>query len=707
MWATGMLTGEAMEGGFAGAGLGLECAGRICRVGAGVTDWSPGDEVFALAPWSFSRFTCAPATTVARKPPSLTFEEAATIPAVFCTALYSLCNLAGLKAGERVLIHGAAGGVGLAALQIVRHFGGEVFATAGSEEKRDFLRGLGVEHVFDSRSLTFAENIRAATGGEGVDIVLNSLAGEAMTQSLQLLRPFGRFLEIGKRDFIENSKIGLRPFLENIAYFAVDVDRLMAARPKVMQDLLRKISEHLQRGEFYPLPHRTFPLAHVAQAFRHMQRSRHIGKVVVSWQTQQFAVTNATQDEVKFRQDGTYLVTGGLGGFGLALAEWLSEHGAGHLVLVGRQGAATVESQAVIHELRRAGKSIEVVRADITQREAVAETLARLRLERPPLRGVFHAAMVLDDARLDNLDAARLEKVLAPKVQGAWNLHCLTRHDPLDYFVAFSSISGIVGNPGQANYAAANAFLDALARSRRAAGLPALSVNWGAVAEVGYVAQRPELLQRVASAGLAPLPVKHALRQLGHLLSCSERSQVVVADMNWAQWSSSSHSAPSRPLWQHLIGQGESGQGTENTGRQSLRALLQQTPATERQELLTKRLTDHVARVLGTSRDRVELDRSLAQMGLDSLMAVELRTRVAEDTGLEVSVMNLLQGATVRSLASHLLPLLGDAISSVVNTPVPSHADVSQLSEEEVDNLLAELLAKEMEASPSAASVES
>lgn len=672
MWATGMLTGEAMEGGFAGAGLGLECAGVIRRVGPGVADYRPGDEVFAFAPWSFARFTHTPASSVAAKPASMTFEEAATVPVVYLTAYYGLIHLARLEPGERVLIHGAAGGVGLAAIQIVRLFGGQVFATAGSAEKRDYLRALGVEHVFDSRTLAFADDIRSATGGAGVDVVLNSLAGEAVTRNLQILRPFGRFLEIGKRDYLENRKVGLRPFLENISYFAIDADRLMAGRPETAQRLLHAISGHLGRGELRPLPHRTFSLTDAAHAFRHMQRSRHIGKVVLSV-PRRLPVAPEAGEAIHLRQDGSYLVTGGLGGFGLALARWLVERGAGHLVLLGRQGAATPESRGAVEALRLAGATVDVARVDVTQAEALARLLAEVRRERPPIRGVFHAAMVLADCAVRNLDAERLTKVLGPKVVGGWNLHLQTLADPLDHFVQFSSISSVVGNPGQANYAAANAFLDALARHRRAAGRPALTVNWGVIGEVGYVSQREALQQRFAAAGIRPLPASSALRCLGRLMARPEVGQVVGADIDWRRWAKAPNMAPSSALWAELSVEPATGQEEEAPGGRGFREVLQQTAADQVPALLGAHLTDHIAKVLGVARDRVDLEKSFTQMGLDSLMAVELRLRILEDVGLDVPVMTLLQDNSgnklVDSLAARLDTTQTDAADPGTTQP--------------------------------------
>ncbi|MFM0213887.1 polyketide synthase dehydratase domain-containing protein, partial [Paraburkholderia sediminicola] len=283
MYAMGLLSDEAVETGFAGATIGMELSGRIVAVGPDVEGWAPGDAVLGFAPASFATRVITRATAIARKPELMSFEEAATIPITFFTAYYALCELARLRRGERVLVHGGAGGVGIAAIQIARHLGAQVFVTAGSDEKREFVRLLGADHVFDSRSLAFADQIRERTQGEGVDVLLNSLAGEAMVRGIGTLRPFGRFLELGKRDFYENSQIGLRPFRNNISYFGIDADQLMGVRSDLTTRLFREVMDLFTTGVLHPLPYRAFPAARAEQAFRYMQQARQIGKVLVTF----------------------------------------------------------------------------------------------------------------------------------------------------------------------------------------------------------------------------------------------------------------------------------------------------------------------------------------------------------------------------------------------------------------------------------------
>ncbi len=357
MYALGLLSDEAVENGFAGPTLGLECAGVVIAVGAGVEGFGLGDRVVAFGPSSFSNHVTTKAMAVSRIPPGISFEAAATIPSTFFTAYYAIHHLARIREGERILIHGAAGGVGIAAIQLAKWLGAEIFATAGSDDKRDFLRLLGVDHIFDSRSLAFADEILAITGGEGVDVVLNSLAGEAINRNLRILKPFGRFLELGKRDFYENTRIGLRPFRNNIAYFGIDADQLMQELPLLTQSLFREVMALFENGTLHPLPFSVFEADDVVDAFRYMQQARQIGKIVVTYQDgiNHIHTPKPAIAPLQLAADGTYLVTGGLGGFGLRTAQWLVDKGARNLVLVGRRGPADAGAEPAAAELAARG----------------------------------------------------------------------------------------------------------------------------------------------------------------------------------------------------------------------------------------------------------------------------------------------------------------------------------------------------------------
>src|SRR5207253_1840357 len=431
-------------------------------VGPGVENVAVGDRVAGLAPASLSTEVVTAEHAVMRIPVEMGFAAAATIPVVFVTAIYALGTLAKLAAGEHVLIHAAAGGVGLAAIQYAKHRGAFVIATAGSETKRAFLRLAGADHVLDSRDLGFADAVRAITNGAGVDVVLNSLSGEAMEQSLGILKPFGRFLELGKRDLYLNRRIHLRPLRQNISYFAIDIDQLPIRRPDLARQLLSEVAAALGDGAIRPLAHRSFSFAELDDAFRLMQSSSHIGKLVLVPSAND-GVRLRKPPELTPRRAGTYLVTGGVEGFGYECARWLVAQGAGSIALVSRRGAATPGADARLEELAAAGATVRVYRGDIADRASLSAILEAIRAGQPPLRGVVHAASTIDDGLVADFDLAHIQRALHAKVGGALALDALTGNDPIELFVMFSSATTLVGAPGQGAYVAANMALETLA----------------------------------------------------------------------------------------------------------------------------------------------------------------------------------------------------------------------------------------------------
>jgi len=664
--AMGLLSEASLEGTISGRALGIECSGKIVAIGEGVTGFQIGDEVIAMAPHSFSTYITTDARLVVPKPTHLSFEEAATISVVFLTAYYALHHLARLGEGERVLIHAAAGGVGLAAIQLAQSVGAEIFATAGTPEKREFLRALGIKHVMDSRTLAFADQVMERTGGKGVDVVLNSLAGKAIPKSLSILSAFGRFIEIGKRDIEQNRKLDLLPFQNNLSFFAVDLDKLTRERPEVIRTLWDEVMSLLTKKTIHPLPHRVFPISEVIPAFRYMAEAKHIGKIVVSLQDPEVVVARATTRDCpyEFRADGTYFITGGLGGFGLAVAQWLVENGARHLVLMGRHGAFSQAAKKAVKTLEEMGAEIVVAKADVTKEQDVARVIAEIKHSMPPLRGVIHAATVWDDAVLLHLNEERLMKVMGPKTIGAWHLHTQTLNTPLDLFVLFSSLASTFGNPGQGNYAAANAFLDTLAHYRHTQGLPVLTINWGAIAEVGYVAQHAQIGEHFNKLGVTLLPPQQALKILGELLR-QEAVQASVTPPRDLQRRYNKPATAISPRLTHLVGEVDSSQQQPVDKCDSLSHILVTDP-TEGMSLLESMLREQVAKVLSISTAKLDIEKSLTQMGLDSLMAVELSHRFKKELNLDVSQMTLLRGHSIIELAEQMNEQLTEAPSDLI-----------------------------------------
>jgi len=662
MWAMGLLPDEALLHGFAGPTLGLECAGVVIGLGRDVTDLALGDRVMAFAPASLGTEAVTRRHAVARLPDGMHFAAGATIPVAFFTVAYALGELARLEAGERVLIHGGAGGVGLAAIQYARHRGAEVFATAGSEPKRALLRQLGVEHVLDSRDLAFADAVMRLTGGEGVDVVLNSLSGEAMERSLGLLRPFGRFLELGKRDFYRNTPVGIRPLRHNASYFAIDADQLPLSRPALARRLLNEIVGLLESGALRPLPYRSYGFDEAVDAFRLMQSSGHIGKIVLEpGQARAIATPNFA-----VHADGTYLVSGGLAGFGLATARWLTRRGVRHLALLGRRGAATPEAAEALDAFAAAGVEARAFECDVADEAALAAVLETVRTQMPSLRGVVHAAMVMDDAFIPALNAVRFTAALAPKWMGAEALDRLTRSDPLDLFLLFSSITTVLGNPGQASYVAANAAVEAVAERRHAAGLPALAVGWGPIGDAGYLTRNPEINEALARRlGTAHLRADEALDALPAMLAAGV-PVVHYADLAAARRKQLPLLAS--PLFELLAL--PDGAGDEDHAG-DLRALITGRTLEEARRVVTEALAGEVASILQLPAAQVDASRPLAEFGMDSLMAVELRTVVETRFGVNLPLFSLSEGLTLASMAAKLVdPLLAGADPE----PAPSAA---------------------------------
>ena len=654
LWTMGMLPEEAVEHGFSGPTIGMECSGEVVRVGSEVTTFKPGDRVVAFASSCFASHVTTDAGSAALIPDAIDYAAAATIPTAFLTAFYALDTLARLQPGETILIHGAAGGVGLAAIQIAKLKGAKVIGTAGSQRKRRMLEMLGVDHALNSRSLGFADEVMQLTGGLGVDVVLNSLAGEAITKSLECLRPFGRFLEIGKRDLYANSRIGLRPFRNNLSYFGIDADTLLIERVDLARKVFQEVIAHFADGRLHPLPFQEIPISRAAEAFRAMQQSRHVGKLILSMQTDQPSSLAVLPTRNAIRPGVTYLVTGGLGGFGLATAAWLVEQGATSLALLSRSGSSSAEARTGIARLTSMGARVRAFAVDIADEGALASALTDIRSTMAPLRGVIHSAAVIEDAPILKISAEQVDRVYRPKMLGAWNLHQATLKDPLETFVLFSSSSAVVGNPGQGAYVAANLYLDALALFRKARGLPALSVGWGAIKDAGFLTRHQNVAEMMKSrTGLDATPSSEALADLGRLLAAGS-TRVAAARFDLLKLSHMVAGARV-PRFAPII---PNDVADSMESQETLADLLLRTPAAERRSLVNERVKEHAARVIGTGAAQIKLDQTLAELGLDSLMAVELAMGLERDLGKPVSVMQLLSGGSLASIAELILKLL-------------------------------------------------
>lgn len=583
-----------------------------------------------------------PAQLLAPVPPELSAVAAASIPAAALTARLAF-DWAQLKPGDRVLIHAASGGVGLAAIQMAQQHGAIVFATA-STYKRATLRRLGVEYVYDSRTTDFADQILADTGGAGVDVVLNSLTNEGFVEAtVRATAQNGRFAEIAKRDIWTPERMAAaRP---DIAYEVVALDGTILQDPERIRGLLAEVSDGLGSGEWAPLPAEIYPLTEAKTAFRRMQQARHIGKIVLQ-------MPNPLQPQA----DRTYLITGGLGALGLRTASYLAQLGAGDIVLTGRREPDADAQQAISDIAERYRCRIHTLAADVGDESQVEELLERIRAELPPLAGVAHLAGVLDDALLPQQNVKRFRTALLPKALGAWHLDRLTRKDDLDFFIVYSSISGVLGSPGQANYATANALLDGLVAERRAQGLPATSVNFGPWAQGGMAASEAARAN-LGAQGLVSMEPTAALNALGEIVA-QGTGQATVIKANW-QRAAKILGGSRPPILDHLLPSA----AAPTPGDSELLKKLHEVPEVQRASFLTEFLQQEVQQFLRLAQPPAATSRFL-DLGTDSLMAVELRNRLYGQFGgaFTISATAVFDYPTISALAEYLAAQVPDVI---------------------------------------------
>ncbi|MFF2352763.1 sulfolipid-1 biosynthesis phthioceranic/hydroxyphthioceranic acid synthase [Kitasatospora sp. NPDC058115] len=630
--------------------LGVDCAGTVVRVGEGVTEFRAGDRVMtgAATEGAWGTHATLDAALAAPLPAGLSVEEGAAVPAVYATVWYGLMDLARLRAGERVLIHSATGGTGQAAMAVARHVGAEIYATAGSEERREWLRAQGVQHVYDSRSLEFAEQIREDTGGAGVDVVLNSLTGAAQRASLDLLAFGGRFVEIGKRDIYRDGKLGLAPFRRNLAFFSVDLELMAVADPARLGRLLREVSERMAAGELAPPMATAFPLADAATAIRQMASAQHMGKLVLTTAVEPGTAAVLPPERVPvFRADSAYIVTGGLGGLGLRLARHLAAAGAGRLVL----NARSAPGESVLREIqamRDAGTEVHIERGDIADPGTAERLAAAARATGLAVRGVLHAAAVVEDATVPSITPELLDRDWAPKTYGAWYLHQATAEDDLDWFCTFSSAAALLGSPGQGAYAAANSWLDGFAAWRHAKGLPATTIAWGAWGEIGRGAV-------LAEAGDTTMITPEEGTYAFDALLRHTRVHTGYLPLARAPWLTAlAKRSPFAEAFQD--NRGDQAQSSE------LRLEFEALPAEERLGWLRRFVAGEAAAIV---RGSVDPSRPFNDYGLDSLGNLELRTRIETNLGIRIAPKAVAENNSAQALAQHLADLIG-------NTPAGS-----------------------------------
>ncbi|ATL26224.1 Malonyl CoA-acyl carrier protein transacylase [Streptomyces formicae] len=629
--ALGSYPGRAPIGGE-GAGVVLEC-------GPGVRGLAPGDRVMGLFTDGAGPVARTDHRTLVAIPEGWTYAQAAATSIVFLTAYYGLVDLGGLRAGQSVLVHAAAGGVGMAAVQIARGLGAEVYGTA-SAGKWETLRGQGFDdaHLAGSRTLEFEERLLRATGGRGVDVVLDSLAGEFVDASLRLLPRGGAFLEMGKADVRDPEQVAREH--PGVDYRAFDLGE---AGPDRIQEILAELRARFEDGSLTPLPYSAWDVRHAREAFRRLGQGRHTGKVVLT--------LPATPDP-----EGTVLITGGTGALAALTARHLAgERGIKHLLLAARRGADAPHAQELTAELTALGAEVTWAACDVADRDALAALLAGIPAAHP-LTAVFHTAGAIDDGLVDTLTPERISGVLRPKTDAAHHLHELTRHLDLAEFVLYSSVAGTLGNPGQASYGAANAYLDALARHRRALGLAGTSLAWSLWDLPDGMAGglTPAERRRIAASGVVALTAEQGVAALDAALG-HDRADLVPVRVD-ATVLRSLADAGELPLALSGLVRGRPRKAVARaaTGASSLAERLGALPDDERDELLLDLVRTEVAAVLGRGRDTLDPRRAFKELGFDSLAAVELRNRVVAATGLRLPATLVFDHPSPAALADKL-----------------------------------------------------
>ncbi|KAJ5938265.1 type I iterative polyketide synthase [Penicillium verhagenii] len=650
--------------------IGIECSGIVTSVGKKVQHLQVGQRVMALPLGAYSTYARCKATGAAPVPNFMSFEVAATVPVVFCTAYYALFDLSHLQAGEKILIHAGAGGVGQAAIQLAQVIGAEIFVTVGSVEKKQFLiaqYNIPEDHIFYSRDVSFGQGIRRATSNQGVDVVLNSLAGDLLRETWETLAPFGRFVEIGKADITKNTRLDMLPFEYNVSFSSVDLTKVALYKPVLMKSLLDRVSQMMSQGSLSPiLPLTSYKISELETAFRTLQTGKAMGKIVIvpHAEDQVRAVAPKTSSSL-LKADASYILIGGTGGLGRSMARWMSSKGARNIVLVSRRASINDRVQALIDELATDGTLVVVKACDVIDKQSVSTLINEDMKDLPPVRGVIHGAMVLRDMLFENMSLEDFTSVTSNKVEGAWNFHNTLSTTPLDFFIALSSVAGIIGNRGQAAYAAANVFLDEFMSYRRSLNLPGTTIDLTAVSDSGYLADvsAARLEEVLTNIGSDTMDESEVLALLGAAItgelarSCSGQSITGLSLGKTVEhfWASD---AKFSVLYEEASAKLGMGGGGAGGGGPSVPLNVRLGAAESREvavQICYAALAAKLALVLQISVEDMDPSVTVASLGLDSLVAIEIRNWIAREANANVQVLELLSSGSLLALAEIIL----------------------------------------------------
>ena len=633
--------------------LGIEFSGVVTRVDSSIKKHQIGDQVFGCGERCLRKYIKVSSDLIIKKPKGLTHEEAATIPIVFLTAYYSLIIKGQLKKDEVVLIHSASGGVGQAAIQIAKSVGARIFGTAGTEEKREFLRSMGVELVMDSRSLEFSNTIKKYTNNKGVDVVLNSLINDAMIQSIKLLKPFGRFLEIGKKDIYDNNNLGLEVFKNSISYHFIDLDKIMKDRPQEIQILLNEICFNLKEGSYRPIKKTIFPISQVASGFEYMAKGHHMGKIVFSLGEKDLWIVPDKNKKQIFNDKDAFLIAGGLGGLGLELTKWLAKKGLKNIFLISRKGMSY--SIPIIEDLKSKKIKITVLKGDISDYKQMKSIFEEVSKAGVTLTGIVNAAGVLDDSSIGNLNKEKFNNVIRSKIHGSWNLHLLSKNENIKWFMLYSSVASFLGSPGQANYVAGNSFVDGLYDYRSLHKLPVQIINWGPIAEIGLAVKQENRGGRLESEGIKSFSIEEYIDVLDILIHQGV-DRFAAMRFNSDQWIKYNPSYSEESLFNRIVNKKDKALNEEVAIKNKF---FTAASFDESVELLKEVLKDSLYQTLKITKSKIDVEAPFVNLGMDSLMAIQLRNRLERNLGILISVTIFWNYPSINLLTEYLTGELG------------------------------------------------
>ena len=606
------------------------------------------------------------------------FEGVASMPVVFMTAIYAFNHLAHLKKGETVLIQSATGDLGMAAMRVAKHLGAEIYATVGNAEKVQLLIkefGIAEDHIFNSRELSTPSKLLAATGGNGIDVILCSAAGEAMHESWRAVAPMGRFIEVGRTDILEHGKLSLEVFKRNATFTSFDLGLMNQQKPAFVAGLMAELGDLYRQGVIGPIDHLTiFDVSQLEQAMMHFAKGTHLGKVVVTFQDPgSLLKVRPTPKQVTFDAGAAYVLAGCLGGLGRSISTWMAERGAKNLVYLSRSGTANAGAKEMLQDLQATGVSTQVLRCDITQESDVTAAMSQVPL---PIKGVIQAAMVVNDSTFDNLTTEKFYSVTDPKVKGTINLHKATLDQPLDFFTMTSSIVTMIGTASQGSYCAGNAFQDAFARHRHSLGLPAQAFALGMILEVGFVSTLPQVQQSLMRNGVYGTGETEFLKifeasflnqQLGASSACTSSSpwadsdphasshlltglepvkldqlyrQGLAADFTWHT------DARFSLLLQTIADLSSKSSSVSSSASSSVTETLKSASATEFRNIVSVAILERLGKLLFTPSEEMDPQKAVSEYGMDSMIAAELRNWFVKSLGTDVTFLELLNPAT-------------------------------------------------------------